>query len=378
MRILQVNKFYFPDIGGIETVVQNIAEGLNSRAEVEVLVCQPKRGKGVSEVINDVFVTRSGSMGTYFSMPLSLSFITDFKRKSKKADIVHIHMPFPLADLACLMSGYSGKVVLSWHSDIVKQKKLMHLYKPLMEKLLRRADCVVVATEGHISGSAYLKAYKDKCRVIPYGIDVEKYESVEPQPVLESRLGSKQNKKVLFAGRLVYYKGVEVLINAFEKIYGCELFIAGTGHLENDLKQQVQTLGIADKVHFLGRISDDEMMQAFADCDFFVLPSVANSEAFGIVQMEAMVYGKPVINTNLPTGVPHVSIHGQTGITVPVNDAETLAQAIQKLADDDELRRNMGENAYKRVRKVFGMENMINGLYSLYEELTENKQEAEK
>ena len=373
MKILQVNKLYYPHIGGIETVVQNIAEGLNDRTDMEVLVCQPK-GKAISEVVNDVFVSRSGSMGTLFSMPISLSFISDFKKKAKKSDIVHIHMPFPLADLACIMSEYKGKVVVSWHSDVVKQKKLMLFYKPIMKRFLRRADKIIVATKGHIDGSEYLKPYANKCEIIPYGLDIEDYEDIEDfRPILSDLLVSKQNKKVLFTGRLVYYKGVEVLINAFEKVIGCELFIVGRGSLETELKSRVEELGLSDKVHFMGNLSFDELKYAFADCDIFVLPSVANSEAFGIVQMEAMVYGKPVINTSLPTGVPHVSLDGQTGITVPPNDVLALAGAIQKLADDDDLRGKFGQNAYIRTREKFSMQKMLDDIYKLYEGLLGKK-----
>lgn len=373
MKILQVNKLYYPHIGGIETVVQNIAEGLNDRTEMEVLVCQPK-GKAMSEVVNEVFVSRSGSMGTLFSMPISLSFISDFKQKAKNADVVHVHLPFPLADLACIMSEYKGKVVISWHSDVVKQKKLMFFYKPILKRFLRRADKIIVATKGHIDGSKYLKPYRNKCEIIPYGLNIEDYEDIEDfRPILSDLLVSKQNKKVLFTGRLVYYKGVEVLINAFEKIIGCELFIVGKGNLESELKARVEELGLADKVHFMGNLSFDELKYAFADCDIFVLPSVANSEAFGIVQMEAMVYGKPVINTSLPTGVPHVSLDGQTGITVPPNDVLALAGAIQKLADDDDIREKFGQNAYKRTREKFGMQKMLDDIYGLYEELLGSK-----
>jgi rhamnosyl/mannosyltransferase len=144
---------------------------------------------------------------------------------------------------------------------------------------------------------------------------------------------------------LVYYKGVDVLLDAFRKVRGCELFICGTGPLEEELKAKAADL----PVHFLGRLTDEELKSAFADCDVFVLPSVENSEAFGIVQQEAMVYGKPVINTSIPTGVPYVSIHGETGLTVPPRDVDALAQAITTLAKDVPLRRKYGVNARKRV-----------------------------
>lgn len=364
IKVLQVNKLYYPHIGGIETVVRNIAEGLKNKVDIKVLVCRRNRGKTIDENINGIPVRKSGSLGVYFSMPVSFPFIRDFKKMSSESDIVHIHMPFPLSDVACLLSGYKGKVVLSWHSDIVKQKKLMVFYKPFMNYLLKRADRIVVATEGHINGSAYLEPYREKCSVIPYGIDTEKYMIENPVPFLEC--SCKSSKKVLFIGRLVYYKGIDVLVKAFSKVKNCELFIAGTGKLESELKSEVNNSGLSDRIHFIGSPSDDEIKLALNDCDIFVLPSVANSEAFGIVQMEAMVYGKPVINTSLPTGVPYVSLDGITGITVPPSDADALAEAIQKLADDSTLCRKYGENGYKRVRENFAMDKMLDSLYDLY------------
>lgn len=364
IKVLQVNKLYYPHIGGIETVVRDIAEGLKEKTDMKVLACRKSRGKTVDEVINGVFVRKSGSLGIYFSMPVSIPFIKYFRKMSCKSDIVHIHMPFPLSDVACLLSGYRGKVILSWHSDIVKQKKLMIFYKPFMKYLLRRADKIIVATQGHIDGSAYLKPYADKCCVIPYGIDEKKYILSQKSSVLECN--DKSARKVLFIGRLVYYKGVDVLLESFRHVSGCELFIIGTGKLDAELHEKAEKGGIAGKVHFMGSVSDDEVKQALNDCDIFILPSVANSEAFGIVQMEAMMYGKPVINTGLPTGVPYVSIDGETGITVPPNDSEAMAKAIQKLADNAVLCRKYGDNGYKRVREYFSMDKMLDSLYDLY------------
>lgn len=368
MKVLQVNKLYTPHIGGIERVIQDISEGLNDRYDIQVLVCQPK-GKASDEVINGVRVHRSGSFGTYFSMPVSFSFISDFKKMSRDADIVHVHLPFPLGDLACLLSGYKGKVVISWHSDIVKQKKLMTLYKPVMNAFLKRADRIFVATEGHVKGSAYLGPYSNKCVVVPYGIDTESYEKAEAKPFLTEKLNNKTSKKLMFTGRLVYYKGIDVLIRALKDTEDCELFIAGEGVLKEPLETEVRDGGLTDRVHFLGRLSDDDLKSAFRDCDIFILPSVENSEAFGIVQMEAMVYGHPVINTSLPTGVPYVSPDGVSGITVPPRDEKALADAINKLVHDDALREEYGRNAYRIVRERYASEKVLEKISGIYEEL---------
>ena len=370
LRVLEVNKAYYPHIGGIESLVRQYTEELGALKNVQLrtLVCRDDRGSTYSEKVGGRNIVRAGSLGTYFSCPLSLSFVRLFRRMAKNADVVHINVPFPLADAALLLSGYKGKVVVSWHSDVVKQKKLMKFYKPFMDSLLKRADVILTATQGHIDGSDYLPQYRSKCRVLPYGITPEDYLSVERKPVLTEKLNDKNAVKVFFTGRLVYYKGADILLKAFAKAENCELFIAGTGELEKSLKHYAAVNGLDKKVHFLGFLPDEELKQAYADCDIFVLPSVVKSEAFGIVQLEAMVYGKPVINTDLPSGVPYVSVHGETGLTVPPSDPDSLAAAINRLASDRELRETFGRNAAECVAEQFNEKNIIKELYRILSE----------
>ena len=369
LKVLEVNKAYFPHVGGIETLVKQYSEELGQfNVQVRTLVCCENQGGTIRERVNGIPVIRAASLGTYFSCPLSVQFIKQFRRMSRKADVIHIHMPFPLADFAMLLSGYKGKVALSWHSDIVKQKKLLTLYKPLLKYLLNRADVIFTATEGHIDSSDFLYEYREKCRILPYGITVEDYLNIDRKPILTEKLTDKDSVKVFFTGRLVYYKGVDVLLKAFRLVNGCELFIAGTGELENSLKAYAEKHNLADKVHFLGFLPDDELKQAYADCDIFVLPSVVKSEAFGIVQLEAMVYGKPVINTNLPSGVPYVSPDGETGLTVPPSNANALAKAINRLAEDKKLREELGKKAAQRVMDNFNEKDVIRKLYDYLSE----------
>lgn len=361
LRVLLVNKAYPPHIGGIETLVRRYALCLQTEfhAEVQVLVCQEK-GKTVREVVEGIPVLRAGSIGTYFSCPLSCSFLWQFRKMAKQADVVMIHMPFPLADLACLLSGYQGKVVLAWHSDVIKQKTLLRFYRPLLRWLLKRADCILTATQGHIDSSAFLPAVQEKCRVIPYGIDIADYRAAKAYPILEKAAIQPDTVKLLFVGRLVYYKGVTVLLEAMQQVTGCELFLIGSGKLQEELQQNAVQM---ENVHFLGSLSDADLRAALQECDMLVLPSVANSEAFGLVQLEAMVYGKPVINTALPTGVPYVSLDGKTGLTVPPNDAAALANAIQTLVSNAALREQYGKAAKQRVETVFAEETVMQQVY---------------
>lgn len=369
IRVLQVNKLYAPETGGVEKVVQDISEGMKKYSDINnrVLVCM-KQGKSIVEKYNGVKVFRAGSIGTYLSMPVSFDFFNYFKKLGGESDVIHFHMPFPLADVANALINYDGKVVIWWHSDIVRQKAIMPFYKPFMKKLLDRADCIIAATCGHINSSLYLPPYKDKCRIVPFGIDEEDFKTGESKEKILNNY-DQRNKKVLFVGRLVYYKGISVLIDAFFKVKNAELFIVGEGSLEKELVDRVKTAGAENKIHFMGFLDDSKLKAALRDCDMFVLPSVANSEAFGLVQLEAMIYGKPVINTKLPTGVPYVSIDSETGFTVEPGNVEAMAAAVQRLVDNDELRKNMGESAYSRVKEEFDKKLMIERVYNIYCEL---------
>lgn len=373
IKILQVNKLYYPETGGIERTVQNIAEGLSEKTDMKVLVCQ-RKGKRDLETINNVPIYRAHSFGTFFSMPLSLDFILQLRRMAKNQSIIHFHMPFPLGDIACLLSGYRGKVVVYWHSDVVKQKRFMMLYRPVMELFLKRSDLIMVGAQGIIEGSKYLRPYKDKCKVVPFAVsrdiqwDGENY--LNQCTAGEFKKDEEAGKtKFLFVGRLVYYKGCDLLIQAMKDVKYGELTIVGSGEMEKSLKELAVAQGVQERVHFLGQITDDEIRQSFRDTDVFILPSIARSEAFGLVQLEAMAYGKPVINTNLPSGVPDVSLDGITGLTVEPGNVDALAKAMNWMVEHPEERKAYGVAAKKRIDAVFTLDKMLQQIYGVYEEL---------
>lgn len=370
LRVLQINKLYAPDIGGIERVAQQIAEGLKDQTQMQVLVCQQK-GKRREEEVNGVSVIRAKTLGTKFSMPISFGLFRELRKLSKQKDVLLFHMPFPLGDLAYLFSGYKGKTIAWWHSDVVRQKKMMFFYKPIMNAFLRRVDRIIVATQGHIEGSAYLSKYREKCRVVPFGLNMEEYKKDVAKTSLLQKQGQAGTVKFLFVGRLVYYKGVDVLLKAFERARNAELFIVGGGPLKEELAAEARRMGKERLVHFLSGVSDAELKACYRDCDVFVLPSVASSEAFGLVQMEAMAFSKPVINTQLKMGVPYVSLHGKTGITVPPGDADALAEAMNALASDPKLRETYGKAGYERVCSAFSEQRMMRLLLEQMQELAE-------
>lgn len=381
LRVLLVNKAYYPHIGGIETVVQYLAEGMmhKSKIHVEVLACGGNRRTEIRHV-NGVSVRYVAQWATLFSLPVSPTFPLWLQKYS--GNILHIHEPFPLADLSVLtlqekIFSSFDKVVVSWHSDIVRQKWIMPLYGPLLHRFLSGVDRIIVATPHHIRSSNYLPEYHDKCEVIPYGIPLNQYErdseANEEVEQLRAQIGT---PILLFVGRLVHYKGVEYLIEAMQYLQDCRLVIVGTGPLESDLRKLAAELEVDESMTFRSDLPERELTKLYHACDIFVLPSIEPSEAFGIVQLEAMACGKPVVSTNLETGVTYVNEHGKTGLTVPPQDAEALAGAIQKLLEDPVLCRALGEYAQKRVRAEFSTKSMVDRTCEFYEGLLNGSSEV--
>ena len=367
-RILQVSKLYYPYIGGVEAVVQNLSEQIVGKYNVEVLVCQP-RGGMVREMVNGVRVTRAGSIGIWLSMPVSLSYPYLLRKAVSHHDLIHMHHPFPLGELSVLAFNPRLRMVMTWHSAIVRQKWSARLYRPFLDRLLDRVDAIILTSPDACRQTHQLERHLSKCHVIPLGIDVAKYgpddEMRKEAEKIRSQFG---DNLVLFVGRLVYYKGLQHLIAAMPSILG-KLLVAGDGPLRIRLQEQATELGVADRVSFLGRLEDRQLKAAFHACDVFVLPSTHPSEAFGLVQLEAMACRKPVVNTRLATGVPFVSLDGRTGLTVEPANPRELASAVNTLLGDSELRRTYGENGRQRVLQEFTVQVMAERTWQLYEKV---------
>jgi glycosyltransferase involved in cell wall biosynthesis len=375
LRVLHVNKLYTPWIGGIEAVVQELAEGLVQLPDVhcEVLVCQDHGRKDVSE-INGVRVTRVASSGMMLSMPVALGFSSQLQAMASDFDIVHVHTPFPLV-LFCDWNSLKAKgvrVVIHHHSDIIRplQRALLSPLKALEDRFLNAADKIVVTSEGMLKHSLTLADYRSKCRVIPLSIDLSRVRKISTEEKARIRhhldlQGS--DRVVIFVGRLAYYKGVQYLIEAARDL-DIKLLIAGDGPLRTELVKQIERRGLSGKVRILGRVTSDELAALYSIADLFVLPSIAPSEAFGLVQLEAMSYGLPVINTDLPSGVPSVSLHGETGLTVRPGDSSALRDAIALILRDNQLRARFSKAAGQRVYS-FSRPVILDSIHSLYREL---------
>lgn len=367
-RLLQAAKYYAPRVGGIERVLQDISDSVGNAFDVRVLACNP--GGALSrDVVSDVPVVRAATPAVVFSMPLSLQYGSLFRRMAREADLIQFHHPFPLAEINGLLDGCRGKGVVVWyHCDIVRQKWAMPAYGGVLRRFLSRADRILVSSDGLRRNSVPLSEFRDKTEVVPFGLDLHRLRTeTESFPLPAEEF-------LLFVGRLVPYKGCEVLIRAMKRA-ALPLLVAGTGPLKRQLQRLARQEGVASRVHFLGRIPDGKLRYCYSRCRMLVLPSVNPTEAFGLVQVEAMAHGKPVVNTALPTGVPEVSLDGETGLTVPPGNPDALADAITRLHRDDRMYRAFASNARRRSER-FSIRRFRERLLGVYGELLNRRASA--
>jgi glycosyltransferase involved in cell wall biosynthesis len=366
IRVIHIGKYYHPYIGGTEIYVYTLAEELKKEVKITILASNT-RFKTSVEKYNGIDVYRLARLGNFFSLPLTLSLPLWLKRE--EADIWHFHLPNPLSVLAYFLGRPNGRLVVSYHSDIVRQSFFLPLIKPLLIKFLKKAETIIVTSQNIIENSLILKRFRDKCKVIPCGIDLGRFEpDSEVLQKAEEIKHSYGNPLILFVGRLVYYKGLEYLIKAMQEIEA-KLLIVGDGPLRSKLQRLAKQSGVSGKIIWIGEIANEKIAAYYYACDVFVLPSSVKAESFGIVQLEAFACGKPVVSTDLPTGVPFVNLHGQTGLVVPPCNPQALAGAINRLLAYPHLRRTYGENGKERVEKEFNKEKMAEDVLRVYEDI---------
>lgn len=381
MKILELGKFYAPERGGIETLLKAWSEGFAKLgAEVDCVVAHGPQTPGsrwrrMTEIRGGVRVHRLPSPREVLGVSVCPAYVGAVRRF--RPDVVHAHFPNPLADLACLRAPRNVPVVLSWHSDIVRQKAAMALYRPLQQALLRRADRIVVATPNHFEHSAWLKPFGRKVSVIPFGLDLQRFGGVDDDPeaveLLRARAGGRAI--LLNVGRLVGYKGQRHAVAALRRLPDAELWLVGKGPLESALRQQAAELGVADRLRFFGDVADNELPRFYRACDVFVFPSETPNEAFGLVQVEAMACGKPVVACDLKSGVPYVCRDGETGLIVPPADSDGLASAVLRLLNDRSLAESLGERARRRAREEFEESVMVRRYFELFGRLVADVRE---
>lgn len=366
LRVLQLGKFYPPQRGGMESHLKTLCDRLREEVDVEVIVSNTGPG-AAREVCDGVPVTRVARLAQVASTSVNPAMIAEIRRHD--ADLIHLHWPNPMAALAYLMSGKKGPLVITYHSDVVKQRTLRHIFAPVSRAVLQRSKAIIVSSEHYLETSTVLRDYSDRCRVVPFGIS-EPYFGLPDEKAVADIRSQYGQRLILSVGRLVDYKGFEYLIRAMAETQE-RLLIAGEGPLKAELVALTRSLGLTSRVIFLGEPSDEQLRNLYHAADIFVLASTNRREAFGLVQAEAMAAAKPVINTNVDSGVPFVSLDQATGLTVPHSDAGSLARAITRLMEDAELRSSLGQAARHRAETMFRSGTMAVRTLRMYQSILE-------
>lgn len=360
--IVHLGKYYSPHMGGIETHVRELVSGLGQLAEVRVIVAADSMKRCV-ERRDGATIIRVPRFGEIASMPVTPTLPLELKRT--KPALLHVQVPNPGAAFAIVTAGYRGPLVITHQSDTLGRKTLKRMTDPFVTQMMRRADRIIATSHRYLDSSPELAPFRLKCTVIPLSISKEEMSDTGIGDPAE--LAREYGPRIIVAvGRLVPYKGFQYLLEAMRSV-DATLLLIGKGPLDMDLKNRAQRLGVSHKVKFLGRV--DDVRRYYRACSIFVLPSISRAEAFGLVQLEAMTAGVPVINTDLESGAPEVSLDGVTGITVPPANAEALGHAINYLLENPELRRQMGEAGRTRARQEFSTDLMIQRTVRLYQDV---------
>jgi glycosyltransferase involved in cell wall biosynthesis len=354
LRILHAYKIYKPDTeGGIPAVMSSLAHASDENVSHSILTA---RGFGFARRyrLDGIPVEAMASLGTFLSTPIAPNYIPMFVKRARSTDIVIHHSPLPLNDMAILLGLPSDVALLVyWHADIVDYPMLRRLVAPLIRRVLTRADRIVVSGQPMIDNSAFLRPHAEKCAVFPYGMDLDYWHALDSgEQTAAEQIGKRHPRHIVAVGRLVGYKGYDVLIRAMQTVDGYATII-GEGPMLAELQQLAIKLGVSERIRFAGRQTRSEIKQIFYSAQVFAFPSVTVAEAFGIVQIEAMAAGLPIVNTDLATTVPLVARHGLEALTIPPNDPQALSQALNRILDEPELAKRLGAAGRERALNEF-------------------------
>jgi rhamnosyl/mannosyltransferase len=367
-RILHLGKYYPPVSGGIETVLETLCRGERRLVDTRALVMNKSRHT-VHQMLDGVAVTRVGSLATIGAVSVAPTLPIWLARAN--ADLVVLHEPNPMALVAYYLARPRAPLIVWYHSEVIRPRwRYRVFYHPFLDFALKRAARIVVASPPMLNVEA-LVPYRAKCVVIPYGVELDRFQ-ISPRVAAKAKLlrGTKDVTLLLFVGRLVAYKGVEILLRALPGL-DAETVLIGDGPLRPSLEALARELEVADRVRFAGEVADEDLLAWYHACDALVLPSISRQEAFGIVQLEAMACRRPVISTDLPTGVPWVNQHERTGLVVRAGDVAALRGGLARLVCEVELRQTFGAAGRARVMSQFTSEHMCGMALSLYQQLRE-------
>ncbi|WP_397443663.1 glycosyltransferase family 4 protein [Pseudomonas chlororaphis] len=367
MRILHFFKTALPDtMGGVEQVIHQIChQSHRFGATCEVLALSRNPTPAVIEM-DGYRVHRVKENFNIASTGFSVHAYSKFKELSQNADIINYHFPWPFMDVIHFASCIGKPSVVSYHSDIVNQKYLLKLYRPLQNRFLRSTNRIVVTSPNYLESSDVLPALREKISIIPIGLNKDSYPV--PSPSLTARWAEQVvGRFFLFVGVLRYYKGLHTLLEALRGT-GYPLVIIGDGPKKQELVAQAEKLGLQN-VHFLGRLADEDKIALIQLSTAIVFPSHLRSEAFGITLLEGAMYGKPLISCEIGTGTTYINIANETGLVVPPENPLALRQAMQYLWDNPQEAQMMGKKSQIRYNQLFTGDRMVQAYAKVYQDL---------
>ncbi|WJY14584.1 glycosyltransferase family 4 protein [Pectobacteriaceae bacterium CE90] len=367
IKVLHFYKTYYPDsYGGVEQVIFQLCEGTASHNISSTVHYISKHDSNDVEVFHHHHVIKSKKIFEIASTPFSISAIKKFKEMANDADIIHYHFPYPFMDMLHFLDKIDKPSVVSYHSDILKQKNLLKLYKPLMYKFLDSVTAIVATSPNYTKTSDVLKKYINKVSVIPIGLDPNSY------PACSTEVSEKWKKRFpqpffLFVGALRYYKGLYILLDA---MVGSDIpiVILGSGPLEKELQAKAASLKLKN-IFFLGAQPNEDKVVLLTLCYGVIFPSHLRSEAFGITLLEGAMYSKPLISSEIGTGTTFINIHNETGIVVPPSEPDKLRSAIEYLWNNPDIAARFGAAARERFVSLFTADRMVSGYVNLYEKI---------
>lgn len=373
MRVLHAYKVYLPSVyGGIPSVIATLAMLPRQQFETEVLVARG-RGLGCTYEFEGVKVEAVSSLATVMSTPLAPTYPFRLFERARNADVVVHHAPFPLTDIGILLLPKNTTLVVHWHAEVVGRSWLMRILAPFIRNSLRRADRIVVSDPVIVENSPFLKEFSGKCVAIPYGCDDAYWGRLDPDDQRAvDRLKKQYPRLIVAVGRLVSYKGYEIFLRAMQDV-DADAVIVGEGQLRTELAELAQELGVSDRVKFLGVLDPHEVKQYIHAARVLAFPSVSEAEAFGLVQLEAMSAGKPVVNTALPTAVPNIARDGKEGLTVPPGDPAAFASALNRLLDQPDFAAKLGQAGRERVRSEFSQSLFLSRMQDVYKQALQRR-----
>ncbi|MCS0631646.1 glycosyltransferase family 4 protein [Telluria mixta] len=374
MRVLHFYKTYFPDsVGGVEQVIRQMCVG-TGRLGITNQVLSLSRDRRLEPFDYEGHTVHRVPLNfEVASNAVSVQAISQLARMAAEADVVHYHFPWPFMDLAHFLARIDKPTVVTYHSDIVRQKALLKLYQPLKHRFLESVDTIVATSPNYLASSAVLDRYRDKTRVITFGLDKSSYPEPD-QARLDHWRARVGPKFFLFVGVLRYYKGLHILLDA---VAGTDypVVIVGAGPIEAELKAHAERLGLK-RVQFVGAVDDLDKAALLKLCYAVAFPSHLRSEAFGISLLEGAMYGKPMISSEIGTGTTYINVHGETGLVVPPSDHEALRAAMIRLWNDPRMAQEMGQRAEARYWQLFTSAQMADNYARLYQELVARRAEV--